>query len=70
MIDFLTTINLDRLILCVNKEELPHNTSDEIKILSAENISILDGVNSLSEDVKHHKINITRLINTCIIYIF
>ena len=67
LIAHLTIINLDTQILCVNKEELSSNTSDEIKRLSAENSCILGGVNSLSEDVKHEIRNIMRVINTCII---
>ena len=55
--------------MCVNKEELPSNTSDEIKILSAENSYVLGGVNPLSEDVKHEIRNIMRVIITCIINI-
>ena len=53
--------------MCVNKEALPSNTSDEIKRLIAENSCVLGGVNSLSEDVKHQIRNIMRVINTCII---
>lgn len=67
LIDHLTIINLDTQILCVNKEELSSNTSDEIKRLSVENSCVLGGVNSLSEDVKHQIRNIMRVINTCII---
>ena len=55
--------------MCVNKEELSSNTSDEIKKLSAENSCVLGGVNSLSEDVKHEIRNIMRVIITCIINI-
>ena len=53
--------------MCVNKEELLSNTSDEIKRLIAENSCVLGGVNLLSEDVKQEIRNIMRVINTCII---